>query len=214
MVNSRVSVVPICFFFLWVFRICQCSFRENFECSLVWNSRKQTEYRFQNEQTKEELLVLLVTKVQEYGCEKNKNIYTVVNQSPTRTNGHMTWYEHIYLSPDDIVRLFLITLKNSLDSWEFYLFSAPNPSLIPPNPPTPMRALILALIASLLLTPSLSAATVSGEIRPKSTTTTSTSKTPTTKYYTWAKWGCYTLVKNTKTGKNIKRYVNKSFCKK
>ncbi len=77
-----------------------------------------------------------------------------------------------------------------------------------------MQFLSLTLVLSLLLTPSLFAATVSGEIATKSTTITSTSKNPTTKYYTWAKWGCYMLVKNTKTGKSIKRYVNKSLCKK
>ena len=56
--------------------------------------------------------------------------------------------------------------------------------------PSIMRLLSLALIASLLLTPSLFAATVSGEIGSKKTTTPTTittPKSPTIKYYTGIK---------------------------
>ncbi|MBC7503655.1 hypothetical protein H7169_01690 [Candidatus Gracilibacteria bacterium] len=80
-----------------------------------------------------------------------------------------------------------------------------------------MKLLSIALALSLLIFPSLSAATVSGEISGKKTVTTPvivTPKSPTIKYYTGVKGGCYTLVKNIRTGKMIKRYVNKSFCKK
>jgi hypothetical protein len=70
-----------------------------------------------------------------------------------------------------------------------------------------MRALILALIASLLLTPALSAATVSGEIGSTPTTT----KTQ-IQYQTGIRGTCYTMIKNQKTGKMIKRNVLKKYC--
>ena len=50
-----------------------------------------------------------------------------------------------------------------------------------------MKLLSLALVASLLITPALSAATVSGEIGMKTTKAITTPKTPVIKYYTGVK---------------------------
>ena len=50
-----------------------------------------------------------------------------------------------------------------------------------------MKFLSLTLAISLLITPALSAATVSGEIGMKTTKTITTPKTPTIKYYTGVK---------------------------
>jgi ribosomal protein L33 len=70
-----------------------------------------------------------------------------------------------------------------------------------------MRTLIfiLTLIASLLITPSLSAATVSGEAQPTATKT---------EYFSGVRGTCYTMVKNKRTGKMVKRLVAKKYCAK
>ncbi len=74
---------------------------------------------------------------------------------------------------------------------------------------------IIALILVLLSPLALSAATVSGEAN-LTTKPAVIQKAPAQKitYYTGAKKGCYTLIKNKKTGKDIKKYVDKKFCKK
>ncbi|MBC7498376.1 hypothetical protein H7170_01910 [Candidatus Gracilibacteria bacterium] len=72
-----------------------------------------------------------------------------------------------------------------------------------------MRSLILLIISTLLITPSLSAATVSGEIG------TPVTVTPTQiQYQSGIRGTCSTLVKNQKTGKMIKRLVAKKYCAK
>ena len=72
-----------------------------------------------------------------------------------------------------------------------------------------MKLLSLALIASLLIAPTLSAATVSGEIGTPATVV----KTQ-IQYQSGIRGTCYTLVKNQKTGKMIKRLVAKRYCTK
>lgn len=74
-----------------------------------------------------------------------------------------------------------------------------------------MRSLVLVLmlIASLLITPALSAATVSGEIGTPVTVV----KTQ-IQYQSGIRGTCYTLVKNQRTGKMIKRLVAKKYCTK
>ena len=81
---------------------------------------------------------------------------------------------------------------------------------------------ILILILALIFPVIATAATVSGEIgttamttnTPKKSTTTPVIKSPAIKYLSGKNGGCYTLVKSKRTGKMIKKYVNKSFCKK
>ena len=72
-----------------------------------------------------------------------------------------------------------------------------------------MKLLSLALIASLLLTPSLSATTVSGEISTPMTTTTTQIQ-----YQSGIRGTCYTLIRNKLTGKMVKRLVAKKYCTK
>jgi hypothetical protein len=68
-----------------------------------------------------------------------------------------------------------------------------------------MKLLSLALIASLLIAPALSAATVSGE---------ATRTVTKIEYLTGIRGTCYTMVKNKRTGKIIKRNVLKKYCTK
>ncbi len=72
-----------------------------------------------------------------------------------------------------------------------------------------MKFLSLTLALSLLITTSLSAATVSGEIGTPVTVV----KTQ-IQYQSGIRGTCYTLVKNQKTGKMIKRLVAKRYCLK
>ena len=72
-----------------------------------------------------------------------------------------------------------------------------------------MKFLSLALIASLLITPSLSAATVSGEIGTPATVV----KTQ-IQYQSGIRGTCYTMIKNKRTGKMVKRIVAKKYCTK
>lgn len=71
-----------------------------------------------------------------------------------------------------------------------------------------MKLLSLALIASLLLTPSLFAGTVSGEIG-----STPVAKTQ-IQYQSGVRGTCYTMIKNQRTGKLVKRLVAKKYCTK
>lgn len=76
---------------------------------------------------------------------------------------------------------------------------------------------ILILILALIFPVIATAATVSGEIGTTAMTTNTPKKsttTPVIKYLSGKNGGCYTLVKSKRTGKMIKKYVNKSFCKK
>ena len=72
-----------------------------------------------------------------------------------------------------------------------------------------MRFLSLTLVASLLITPSLFATTVSGEIGATVTVT------PTQiQYQSGIRGTCYTMMQNQRTGKIIKRLVAKKYCAK
>ena len=72
-----------------------------------------------------------------------------------------------------------------------------------------MKFLSLTLAISLLITPALSAATVSGEIGTPVTVV----KTQ-IQYQSGIRGTCYTLVKNNLTGKMVKRLVAKRYCTK
>lgn len=73
---------------------------------------------------------------------------------------------------------------------------------------------IIALILVFLSPLALSAATVSGEATLKKPAVTQKTPAPKITYYAGKKWGCYTIVKNKKTKKDIKKYVDKKFCAK
>ena len=72
-----------------------------------------------------------------------------------------------------------------------------------------MKFLSLTLAISLLIAPTLSATTVSGEIGTPVTVTTTQIQ-----YQSGIRGTCYSLVKNQKTGKMIKRLVAKKYCAK
>ena len=74
--------------------------------------------------------------------------------------------------------------------------------------PSIMRLLSLALIASLLLSPSLFAGTVSGEIGNTPVATTQI------QYQSGVRGTCYTMIQNKRTGKLVKRIVAKKYCTK